>query len=90
MDRNSLYRGRVAFSKQGRDKGKFYIISDNASGLCGESEFFYVVDGDKRKLVNPKKKRKKHLGITKKVFDIGFGNNPDGTKDALIRKLLKA
>lgn len=49
-------QGRVVLSKQGRDKGRYFIIFEVVS-----DDFLLVVDGDLRKLNKPKLKRKKHL-----------------------------
>lgn len=81
---NELSPGRVVFSKQGRDKGRFYLIKSNI-----KPDFAFCVNGAERKFNNPKKKRRKHLGLTHKIYDISFDDDHQGTKDALIRKLLK-
>ena len=81
---DELLVGRVVFSKQGRDKGRYYLIKSRI-----EPDFAFCVNGCERKIDNPKKKRRKHLGLTKTVFDISFDENKEGSKDALIRKLLK-
>ncbi len=48
--------GRVVTSKAGRDKGRSFLIT----GVIDENHV-YVVDGTLRKLLNPKKKKLKHL-----------------------------
>lgn len=47
--------GRVAISKSGRDKGRYFIIIDL------DGVYAYVVDGELRKLDKPKKKKIIHL-----------------------------
>ncbi|MFZ5645219.1 MAG: RNA-binding protein [Bacillota bacterium] len=53
---NSLVPGRLVISTAGRDKGKFYLVLD----LCPDSKV-NVVDGEFRKISNPKRKNSKHL-----------------------------
>ncbi|MHB9095545.1 MAG: RNA-binding protein [Eubacteriales bacterium] len=48
--------GQLVKSAAGRDKGKFYLIYDVL-----DKAFVRVIDGDKKKLTNPKKKNIKHL-----------------------------
>lgn len=70
--------GRIVISKAGRDTGKTFIICDII-----DENYVFLVDGNLRKLNNPKKKKIKHLDIkpvkidsirnklleSKKVFD---------------------
>lgn len=56
--------GRVVYSKLGRDKGKYYVIYEVLS-----SGYVTIVDGDIRKLDNPKKKNIKHLKMTNDCLD---------------------
>lgn len=48
--------GRVVLSKQGRDKGRYFLVV-----ACPDEEFLFIADGDLRKLDKPKRKRRKHL-----------------------------
>lgn len=57
MDNN--YIGRVAYSKSGRDEGKYFIIL----GIVN-NDYVYISDGDLRPVEKPKKKKVKHLNIT--------------------------
>jgi large subunit ribosomal protein L14e len=58
--------GQLVLSCAGRDKGRFMLIFDIL-----DSQYVYVVDGDLRKIENPKKKKLKHLKIfNKKSGDI--------------------
>ena len=50
--------GQLVRSSAGRDKGSFYLIYD----LLDEA-FVRVIDGDKKKITNPKRKNIKHLEI---------------------------
>lgn len=56
--------GHVVYSKAGRDGGKIFIIT----GLI-DAKYAYISDGDLRRVENPKKKKIKHLIITKDVID---------------------
>ncbi|MCH5343649.1 MAG: KOW domain-containing RNA-binding protein [Acetatifactor sp.] len=49
--------GRFAASKAGHDRETCYVI------VGEENDFVYLCDGQKRKLQNPKKKRKKHIQV---------------------------
>ena len=55
---NKYSIGQIVFSKCGRDQGKPFII------VSIEEEYVYLVDGDLRKVDNPKLKKKKHIQST--------------------------
>jgi len=75
--------GQIVFSKQGRDKGCAMVV------VSVEGEYAYLVDGRLRRLAKPKKKKLKHIQITK---DIVILVPPCGRalQDADIRKYLGA
>ena len=50
--------GQIVHSKAGRDKGKYFIVV----GIV-DDEYVMIADGILRKVLNPKKKKKKHLVI---------------------------
>lgn len=52
----------IVRSKAGHDKGRFMVITDV------EGDFAFAADGKERKLSKPKKKRLKHLSVTKTVI----------------------
>lgn len=57
--RPELRGGIVVISRQGRDKGRMFVV------LCElDADFVTVSDGDVRPLARPKKKRRKHLLAT--------------------------
>lgn len=58
MDANP---GQLVLSKAGRDKGKKFIIT----AVDRKSGYAHIVDGKLRKVENPKKKKIKHLEMTK-------------------------
>ena len=57
--------GRVVYSKAGRDKGHFMAV------VGTEGESLLVCDGKERPLERPKKKNRKHIGLTNTVLDSG-------------------
>ncbi len=48
--------GQLVVSKRGRDRGEPYLVLE----IIDEA-FVYLVDGDKRRIENPKRKNIKHL-----------------------------
>lgn len=76
--------GQAAFSIQGRDKGRYYIITKE------HENYALCVNGDERKLDNPKKKNIKHLKLMRKTFNIRQEDNYTDAENAAIRKLLKS
>ncbi|NLK29046.1 MAG: hypothetical protein GX306_12005 [Clostridiales bacterium] len=59
---DNILIGRYALSKAGHDSGKWYVIIET------EREYVYLVDGKIRTIDRPKKKKMKHVNITKQ-FD---------------------
>ena len=55
--------GMLTESRQGRDKGRLYVII-----TVEDRDFVLVSDGDTRPLKKKKKKRVKHLKLTATVF----------------------
>ncbi|MFA5523669.1 MAG: KOW domain-containing RNA-binding protein [Tissierellales bacterium] len=82
---NDIHLGQVVRSKAGRDKGKVFVIQDVV-----DNEYVLIIDGDYRKLENPKKKKIRHLIVYKTVIE--DLNEKFRTKqkinDAYIRKAL--
>lgn len=60
-----LMLGQLAKSIAGRDKGRYMVIID----IIDENHV-YVVDGDLRRVENPKKKKIKHLQMLNKRADL--------------------
>lgn len=58
-----IKKGQLVKSRAGRDKDRVYLI------INWDHEFIYVVDGDIRRLQNPKKKNIRHLWYTEKVAE---------------------
>ena len=72
--------GKIVKSKQGRDKGKVYVVYEIV-----DNDFVKLVNGDTRKIDNPKKKRVKHLD----VVDESPNFDKQTFKDSDIKKLCK-
>ena len=71
--------GSAVYSRAGRDKGDLFIV------LKVEEDYVYLVDGKKRRIANPKKKKIKHLNKTNFVSDVCQGGTPE---DYMIRNTL--
>jgi ribosomal protein L14E/L6E/L27E len=84
MSTRELKKGQLVKSRAGRDKDKLYLI------LKWDHEFVYVVDGNTRRLQNPKKKNVRHLWYTDKVAGIINTKLEEGLKitNADIRQAL--
>lgn len=77
--------GQVVRSKNGRDIGKVFIVKKII-----DSNFVELVDGKRRTILKPKKKKIKHLEIFKKVFEeINLIEENHDINDSYIRKILK-
>ena len=48
--------GQLAVSKRGRDRGEPYLVLEII-----DEDFVYLINGDKRRIENPKRKNIKHL-----------------------------
>ena len=81
----NFFEGNVVFSKKGRDKGHMFVVL-----LSLDDDFVLVCDGDRRKVENPKRKRRKHLSATPhqapEIISLYAMNR---LKDADVRKALK-
>lgn len=56
--------GSIVFSKAGRDKGEYFVV------VASEGEYAYICDGKTRKCDKPKKKKLKHMTVTKAVSEL--------------------
>ena len=75
MDRYKA--GMLARSKAGHDTGKVYVIIEV------DDTYVYLADGSIRTLKNPKKKKRKHVQVICREYDIA------GADDIAIRKIVK-
>ena len=67
----------LARSKAGHDTGKVYVIIEV------DDAYVYLADGSIRTLKNLKKKKKKHVQVICREYDIA------GADDIAIRKIVK-
>ena len=67
----------LARSKAGHDTGKVYVIIEV------DDTYVYLADGSIRTLKNPKKKKRKHVQVICREYDIA------GADDIAIRKIVK-
>ena len=70
-------KGMLAKSLAGHDEGNVYIIVET------DQRYVYLVDGKARTLDRPKRKRKKHVQLISKKY------NMSGADDTAIKKILK-
>ncbi|MCD1147341.1 KOW domain-containing RNA-binding protein [Peptoniphilus sp. KCTC 25270] len=57
--------GQVVKSKAGRDKEEFFVVLEVI-----DDQYLSLVNGARRKLESPKRKKVKHLMITKQMVDL--------------------
>lgn len=69
--------GMLAKSKAGHDKDHVYVIIDV------DETYVYLVDGKIRTMDRPKKKKKKHVQIILKQYDL------TGLDDVDVKRILK-
>lgn len=84
---NELSVGQVVKSRAGRDSGRFFLVLNII-----DEQYVHIVDGDLRRLNNPKQKKLKHLIVYNTVFpDIKRKlENKSMINDAYIRKILES
>jgi len=80
--------GQLVRSAAGRDTGKLYLIYDVL-----DKAFVRVIDGEKKKLTNPKKKNMKHLSFFPEVVEsiadkLNLGENVTDEEVAEVIKTL--
>ncbi|MCP1102928.1 ribosomal protein L14E/L6E/L27E [Aequitasia blattaphilus] len=69
--------GMLVYSKAGHDAGEAYLICEI------EDEYLYLVDGQKKTLDKPKKKKKRHVQRTNSIYDIQTSD------DVAIKRVIK-
>ncbi|NLV88963.1 MAG: hypothetical protein GX021_06335 [Tissierellia bacterium] len=78
--------GQVVKSRAGRDKGRVFLVLEVI-----DDQYVLIVDGDLRKLENPKRKKLKHLMVYNTVLN-EFKERLESKieiNNAYIRKLLE-
>jgi len=78
--------GRVVESIQGRDRGGFFLVLENAG-----DGIVTIADGSRHRLAHPKKKKTKHLRAKPVLLDLER-LRPEGGKlqDSDLRRALEA
>ena len=74
---NRYRTGMLAKSLAGHDEGQIYVI------VAADQEYVYLADGKIRLIEKPKKKKKKHVQIILKQYDISEADN------VAIKRILK-
>lgn len=89
--KKEIKKGQLVMSRAGRDKNKNYII------YYWDNDFVYVVDGEYKRMSNPKKKNINHLWYSEKTDQLLQEKLEGGQKitnkdirDALERLLSKS
>ncbi len=79
--------GRVAVSTAGRDKDRYFVITDII-----DEQYVYIVDGDLRTKDHPKKKKLRHLKLTPYVLEGIASKLKGGARvfDAEIRSAIRS
>ena len=82
----SFEPGRVVESIQGRDRGGFFLVLENAG-----DGIVTIADGSRHRLAHPKKKKTKHLRAKPVLLDLER-LRPEGGKlqDSDLRRALEA
>ncbi len=77
--------GSVVLSKQGRDKGCYFLVTAVSKG------FVFLADGGMRKLATPKKKNVKHVSDSGVKLDVIAQKLAEGKKvfDSEVKSALR-
>lgn len=77
--------GQIVESRAGRDKGRIFLVLDII-----DDQHLFIIDGDLRKIDNPKKKKIKHLIVYNKVLkELSYRlDNNIKVNNAYVRRLL--
>ena len=73
----------LAISRAGHDKDTVYVVIDS------DNTYFWLVDGKRRTLENPKKKKQMHMQVIKHLPAELLNEMQSMTLDAHVRKVLK-
>lgn len=84
-DSLQLSIGQIVKSRAGRDKGDVFLVYEIV-----DAQYVLLVDGKRRKIDNPKKKKQKHLTVYNTVLtDLSYRRDNDiKITNSFIRKLL--
>lgn len=73
---------RYVLSLKGKDKGKIFLA------IKCDTEYVYIVDGKRRRVEKPKRKKHKHVKILQMSAQTSFAENTVFS-NKLVRKLIK-
>ena len=74
----------LAVSRAGHDRDTVYVV------LAADDTYFWLADGKRRKLENPKKIKQMHVQVVKHLPKALLQEMGSITLDAHIRKILKS
>ncbi len=77
-------RPMLAVSRAGHDRDTVYVVADS------DREYVWLVDGRRRLLANPKKKKRKHVQVICHLPEGLAEQVQAATLDAHIRKVISA
>lgn len=85
MQNNDLI-GKIVLSRAGRDKNHLYVVIGQF-----DQEYLFLANGDTKTLINPKKKKIKHLSVIENINDEVKTAilNKDKSTDLQIKRFLK-
>lgn len=73
----------LAISRAGHDRDTLYVVIES------DETYFWLVDGKRRLLETPKKKKRKHVQVVKYLPEEILTQMQSITLDAHVRKILK-
>lgn len=80
----NILQGDVVVALAGKEKNQIFVVKEVDSNYC------YLVDGNRLKLTKPKKKKLKHVQKASKIgFDVKELKSEQENVNAAIRKFLK-
>lgn len=74
----------LAVSRAGHDKDQIYVV------LESDDTYLWLVDGKRRLLENPKKKKQMHVQVIRHLPEELLAQMQNITLDAHVKKILKA
>lgn len=75
--------GMLAWSRAGHDNGQLYVILDV------REEYVYLTDGRLKPREKPKKKKKKHVQIIRRILPELADMSEDSVKNEDIRRVIR-
>lgn len=75
--------GMLAWSRAGHDNGQLYVILDV------REEYVYLTDGRLKPREKPKKKKKKHIQVIRRILPELADMSEDSVKNEDIRRVIR-